>query len=187
MIRFCTLISVALAVACNGTPDARNSVVTSAIAPRASAVGEAPTSAKPLDSAAPSAPAASAVPTRDSVAAKSHMPSTLKVKRLIVTTGVKDREPLESAAALPSDGSAIYAFAELSNPDGLSENVRITFERKGGAERVGNVMLPVPGKVSRHRTWATTRFIRVGGVWEAVLWGADGSELGRTSFEVASS
>jgi hypothetical protein len=111
--------------------------------------------------------------------------STLRVKRLLVTTGVKDREPLADGAALPSDGTPIYAFAELSNPDGESENVRITFERQGGAERVGNVTLPVPGKVSRHRTWATTRFIRAPGVWEAVLWSEGGSELGRTSFEVA--
>jgi hypothetical protein len=111
--------------------------------------------------------------------------STLRVKRLLVTTGVKDREPLASGAALPSDGSPIYAFAELSNPDGESENVRITFERQAGAERVGNVTLPVPGKVSRHRTWATTRFIRAAGVWEAVLWSESGSELARTSFEVS--
>lgn len=110
--------------------------------------------------------------------------STLTVKRLLVTTGVKDREPLASSAALPSDGTPIYAFAELSNPAGESENVRITFERQGGAERVGNVTLPVPGKVSRHRTWATTRFIRAAGVWEAVLWSESGTELGRTSFEV---
>jgi hypothetical protein len=44
----------------------------------------------------------------------------------------------------------------------------------------------VPGKVVRHRTWATTRFIRAPGVWEAVLWSESGSELGRVSFEVTS-
>jgi len=88
---------------------------------------------------------------------------------------------------LPSDGSAIYAFAELANPKGSSENVRITFERKAGAERVGDVTLPVPANVSRHRTWAFTRFIRAAGVWEAVLWAEDGTELGRASFEVKAS
>jgi hypothetical protein len=112
------------------------------------------------------------------------MRSGLSVKRLVVTSGVKDREPVSIAEPLTSDGSPIYAFAELANPGGESENVRITFERKGGAERVGNVTLPVPAKVSRHRTWATTRFIRAAGVWEAVLWNESGGELGRTSFEV---
>jgi hypothetical protein len=113
--------------------------------------------------------------------------SSLAVKRLVVTTGVKDREPLVTADALPSDGSAIYAFVELANPAAESENVRITFERRGGAERVGDVTLPVPGNASRHRTWAFTRFIRVAGVWEAVLWSESGAELGRTSFEVKAS
>ena len=114
-----------------------------------------------------------------------HLASSLQVKRLVVASGVQDREPLTSSDPLLADGSAIYAFAELANSLGDSENVRITFERKGGAERVGNVTLPIPAQVSRHRTWAMTRFIRAPGVWDAVLWSESGSELGRTSFEVA--
>jgi Protein of unknown function (DUF2914) len=113
--------------------------------------------------------------------------SSLKVKRFVVAAGVKDREPLVSGDALPSDGSAIYAFAELANPVGESENVRITFERKGGSERVGEVTLPIPASTLRHRTWAFTRFIRTPGVWEAVLWSENGTELSRTSFEVKAS
>ncbi len=113
--------------------------------------------------------------------------SAIVVKRLVVSVGVKDREPLAAQAPLVADGRAIFAFAELANPGASSENVRITFERKGGAERAGNVTLPVPAQVSRHRTWATTRFIRAAGVWEAVLWSEAGRELGRTSFEVSAS
>jgi hypothetical protein len=113
--------------------------------------------------------------------------SSVQVKRFVVATGVQDREPLISSDALPSDGTAIYAFAELANPVGESENVRITFERKGGTERVGDVTLPIPPSTPRHRTWAFTRFIRTAGVWEAVLWGENGTELGRTSFEVKAS
>lgn len=111
--------------------------------------------------------------------------SALRVKRLVVTTGVRDREPLAVTDALVSDGSAIYAFAEVVNDGGDSENLRITFERKGGSEKVGDVSLPVPPNVARHRTWAFTRFIRAPGVWEAVLWSEGGTELGRTSFEVS--
>lgn len=111
--------------------------------------------------------------------------SVLRVKRLVVTNGVHDREPLTAPDALLSDGAPIYAFAELANDGGDSENVRITFERKGGSEKVGDVSLPVPANVSRHRTWAFTRFIRAAGVWEAVLWSESGTELGRTSFEVS--
>lgn len=138
------------------------------------AAGVRPAEARP---AVPQASAARATPRA----------SSLQLKRLVVAPAVKDREPVSSSEPLPSDGTAIYAFAELANPGGGSENVRVTFERKGGAERVGDVTLPVPGDVSRHRTWAFTRFIRVPGVWEAVLWSESGSELGRTSFEVSAS
>jgi hypothetical protein len=110
--------------------------------------------------------------------------SKISVKRFVVATGVHDREPVVSGEALAADGSPIYAFAELANPVGDSENVRVTFERKGGTERVGEVSLPVPANTSRHRTWAFTRFIRATGVWEAVLWSESGAELSRTRFEV---
>lgn len=143
--------------------------------------------------AAPSVAAPGAVPVTASIArpvqravSEAARSSALQVRRFVVAPAVKDREPLVSTEALPSDGSAIYAFAELANA-GETENVRITFERKGGAERVGDVVLPVPGDVPRHRTWAFTRFIRVPGVWEAVLWSESGRELGRTSFEVKQS
>jgi hypothetical protein len=146
--------------------------------------------------AVPSAPAPSAVGASRAVAATvapttlaphQQVESKVLVKRFVVATGVKDREPLLSTDALPSDGTAIFAFAELANPVGEGENVRVTFERKGGSERVGDVTLPIPGSTPRHRTWAFTRFIRTAGVWEAVLWSENGTELSRTSFEVKAS
>jgi hypothetical protein len=151
--------------------------------------------AAPASTAAPAtAPAAAAAPVSAAASIAKAAPvadaraaSSLSVKRFVVGSGVKDREPLVGGEPLVSDGSPIYAFAELANPHGGSENVRITFERRGGSERVGDVSLPVPGNVERHRTWAFTRFIRAPGVWEAVLWSESGVELSRTSFEVTGS
>jgi hypothetical protein len=149
---------------------------------------EAHTVVEPAASVAP-VPAAprAAVPAPAALAAATdpkRATDTLTVKRFVVATGVQDREPLTSADPLPANGSPIYAFAELANPRGESENVRITFERKAGKERVGDVSLPVPGNVTRHRTWAFTRNIFAAGVWEAVLWSENGAELSRTAFEV---
>ena len=158
--------------------------VVAAVAAKAEQNADAVTTAVAISPPAPAGPHS-----RSSKADAKASPSSLVVKRFVATTGVKDREPVAGADghALVADGSAIYAFAELSNPVGASENVRITFERKGGAERVGNVILPVPGQAARHRTWAFTRFIRAAGVWDAVLWSESGAELGRTSFEVTAS
>ncbi len=145
----------------------------------ASAVSRAPVAA-PVIVVAAGASAASAKPSSPT---PKTVASALRVKRLVVTTAVRDREPV-SVDALVSDGSAIYAFAELANEGGESGSVRVTFERKGGAERVGDVSLPVPANAARYRTWAFTRFIRDPGVWDAVVWSESGVELGRTSFEV---
>ncbi len=180
MIRFGCLLSVVL-VACNAAPTNERRVT-----PRSERTMVVAAASVVTPAVVPALPA-TASNGGTGPAAERPAVSSLRLKRLVVTTGVEDREPIAGAVALPSDGSAIYAFAELANPEGESENVRITFERKGGAERVGNVTLPVPGKVARHRTWAITHFIRVAGVWEAVLWSESGSELGRTSFEVAAS
>jgi hypothetical protein len=157
-------------------------------APRAAlVVPAAVTSANAAPVTAPGvvpAGATTPAPTRAAKQVARAQASALTVKRFVVTTGIKDREPLTDSSPLVADGSTIFAFAELANPTGGSENVRITFERKGGVERVGNVTLPIPGAVPRHRTWATTRFIRAAGVWDAVLWNEAGAEIGRTSFEV---
>lgn len=177
--------SLALCTACS-TPDPAPAPRPTAVVPRAAAPA---VTAGPQEPGAITAAVVVSPPTLPgrAVRAEQTSVSALKVKRLVVTTGVKDREPVAAGDALLADGSPIYAFAELSNPGGESENVRITFERKGGAERVGNVTLPVPGQVGRHRTWAVTRFIRAAGVWDAVLWSESGAELGRTSFEVTAS
>jgi hypothetical protein len=181
---WCSGTALGFCTACSGpnahetAPSGGRATVTAAIAAaeRATSVAAvAPVSA---------AVAAPVVASNPSKTAPAHV-SSVQVKRFVIATGVKDREPLTSSDALLADGSAIYAFVELANPLGESENVRITFERKAGAERVGNVTLPIPAQVSRHRTWAMTRFIRAAGVWDAVLWSESGAELGRTSFEVA--
>ncbi|RYZ03209.1 MAG: DUF2914 domain-containing protein [Myxococcales bacterium] len=129
-------------------------------------------------------PAAKPMPIPEPKTALGGASAPLHVKRLVIASGVHDREPLTVTEPLRADGTPIYAFAELSNPEGASENVRITFERQGGKQRAGDVVLPVPGKVGRHRTWAFTRHIFAPGRWDAVLRSESGTELGRASFDV---
>jgi Protein of unknown function (DUF2914) len=188
VVRVGCLISLVVCTACNMPTSKESSVTSRCQAAAPSIAAEAPSPPPPTSkSAQPAAAVAvTSLPTLKA-ATKRTDESSLKLMRFVVASGVQDREPLVSSDALPSDGTAIYAFAELANPSGGSENVRITFERKDGAERVGDVTLPVPANASRHRTWAFTRFIRAAGVWEAVLWSESGTELGRTSFEVKAS
>lgn len=111
----------------------------------------------------------------------------LVVKRFVVAQGIREREPVMSDGAHSANGTPVYAFAELANENASDTRVRITFERKGSSDRVGNVTLSVPGRVGRFRTWGQTRFVREAGTWEAVLWSETGKELGRAAFDVVSS
>lgn len=172
-----TLTIGLICTGCSGAPSA--TPATEKAAPASAVEQPRPSAAAPVTSVvATPAPAPAAEKKKPSASA------TMTVKRLVVASGVSDREPVLSEAPLLANGTPIYAFAELTNPDGESENVRITFERKGGKERAGDVVLPVPGKVTRHRTWAFTRHIFAPGQWDAVLRSESGRELGRTSFDV---
>jgi hypothetical protein len=135
----------------------------------------------PTLAVAPIAPSAPAVRANAPVRVSSG--SGLVVRRFVVAADVRDREPL-TISVLPMDAERVYAFAELQNQGSQPEQVRITFERKGSKDSVGHATLSIPASVPRHRTWATSRHVHAPGVWEAVLWSANGVELGRTAFEV---
>jgi hypothetical protein len=180
-------VGVSLAVvACGSQPSETMKTESRTVmaVPMASAVvgvAPSPSASTVLTSNAVAAPGVAAKPVAKLASANS---AGLMVKRFVVAAGVRDREPVASEGALPADGKPIYAFAELSNGNAEEAHVRITFERKGSSDQVGNVTLAIPANTSRYRTWGNTRFVREVGTWEAVLWSENGTELVRTSFEV---
>lgn len=110
--------------------------------------------------------------------------SSLKIKRLVVTTGIEKREPVE-ADAFRAGSQPVYAFVEMQNAGSEDERIIVTFEHAEGRE-VGKVELEIPAEQRRWRTWGRTRNVDRPGTWEAVIRTASGKELGRTSFEVQS-
>jgi Protein of unknown function (DUF2914) len=112
----------------------------------------------------------------------SALSSEVRVKRLVVTRAIDQREPVQTASFSPSD-EPVFAFVELDNPSSDAGEVVVTFEHEGG-KSVGHVRLEVPAKNKRWRTWGRTRFIREAGTWSAVVRTPDGTELARKSFEV---
>ncbi len=106
------------------------------------------------------------------------------VKRLTVTTGIENREPLEMDH-VELGQSPIYAFVELSNPSDEPQEVVITFENPEGPA-VGHVTLSVPANQPRWRTWGRTRMVQNAGEWSAVVKTVDGDEIVRQNFSVES-
>ena len=108
----------------------------------------------------------------------------LSIKRLTMSTGVNDREPVGTAATFTAGAQErIYAFIEVSNPAQVESEVFVVFQSEGGRERAG-VRVRV-GPASRWRTWATSRHATKPGKWQAVVRDTKGRELARASFTVA--
>lgn len=104
------------------------------------------------------------------------------VKRLIIASDIKEREPVELTDAQVEQ--PVVAFVELKNAEETDMGVVVTFEHEDG-KKVGFVELTVPGKSPRYRTWARTRNIKTPGEWTAIVTSASGEELARKTFQVA--
>jgi hypothetical protein len=107
---------------------------------------------------------------------------TPTVKRLVIASEVKQREPVEIDEAKIED--PVFAFVELAYDGENEAGVVVTFEHDSG-KKVGFVELAIPGPSPRYRTWARTRNISEPGTWTAVVKSRDGEELARKSFTVA--
>jgi len=108
----------------------------------------------------------------------------VRVRRLIVATGIEDHEPTGAADELElGTQSRIYAFVDAANHTEEDVSLKVTFEPESG-ESTGHVSLDVPAGAPRWRTWAYTRNITRPGRWRAVVRAGDGHVLARRSFEV---
>ncbi len=126
-----------------------------------------------------------AAPTKPAVKEVKDLPATiepLEVKRLVVTTAIEKREPVE-VTSFTANAGAVYAFIELANPDSTEQGIVVTFEHESG-KRVGFIELSVPADSSRWRTWGRTGQIKKPGKWTAVISDKSGQELSRQDFEV---
>ena len=106
----------------------------------------------------------------------------LEIQRLVLSTGVKNREPVDAATTFPVEQDRVYAFLEVENPDRTESAVFVSFVPPKGAEH-GPIELEV-GAAPRWRTWAYTRAAKRPGTWKAVVKNASGKVLAETEFHV---
>jgi len=130
---------------------------------------------------APAEPADPA-PHADAPSASDPSAAGLEVKRLVVTRGVKRREPLDTDQFTAGAGP-VFAFVELGNTSDTDKVITLDFQHNGEAP-VGHIKLKVPAHSSRWRTWGRTRRVDKGGDWTALVRAADGTELAHTAFDV---
>lgn len=108
----------------------------------------------------------------------------IRVRRLVLATGVERHEPTGASNVFRLRGQErIYAFVDAVNETGESVELNVTFEPPQG-ESTGHVALRVPARVARYRTWAWTRHVYETGRWEAVVRAPDGRVIARRAFDV---
>lgn len=133
---------------------------------------------KPAETKAPAKPAETKAPVPNELE-----PADLKVKRLVVASGVQNREPVGASDTFEAGDERVYAFVELANRSSHDGGVVLVFEN--GTTRAGLVELDVPADVGRWRTWGYTRGLRQPGTWNVVVREqVSGKELARTTIEV---
>lgn len=109
---------------------------------------------------------------------------SVRVRRLIISTGVEGHEPTGAADEFEIGAQRrIYAFVDAANDSDEDAALRVTFEPEVG-ESAGHVSLDVPADARRYRTWAHTRHVYTPGRWHAVVRAADGHEVARRAFDV---
>ncbi|MGK3967095.1 DUF2914 domain-containing protein [Sorangium sp. So ce118] len=184
---FLALCTVSLA-GCGERHDARPPAPAAAASPAATqcpepvAVAAAP-AAPPAATVTAPAPATTVAGIKERPE-KARGAAELKVKRLVVAAGVKDREPVAPGITFRApETERLYAFIELENRSDVEGEITVAFVPPDGGAPVGNVTLGV-GPSPRWRTWAFTRGARKAGEWTAVVRSETGEELARAPFEV---
>lgn len=109
---------------------------------------------------------------------------SVRVRRLILSTGVEGHEPTGAADEFEIGAQRrIYAFVDAVNESDENAALQVTFEPELG-ETAGHVSLDVPSNARRWRTWAYTRHVYTPGRWNVVVRAADGHEVARRAFDV---
>ena len=107
----------------------------------------------------------------------------MRIKRVVLTRGVKGHEPIDPTTTVATGPEPLYAFVEVENKSPDDGAIVITFEK--GSTRTGNIELKVPANQNRWRTWGWTRGVRESGSWAVVVRSVGGRELARTAFEAS--
>lgn len=109
---------------------------------------------------------------------------SLTVKRLVLATGVQNREPEgASKGFFASKTDKLYAFVEVENHSRTEGEIFVSFVPPGGGPSVGHIPLSV-GAERRWRTWAYTKNARKPGEWMAIIKNGSGDILARAPFEI---
>lgn len=108
----------------------------------------------------------------------------LKVKRLLVATGVSEREPVGAASSFSIAATPrLVAFLEIHNPAAQATTLEVAWIDTATGTEHRPCSLQIQAQ-KRWRTWARAAAPKQPGAWALVVRDESGVELARTSFSM---
>lgn len=104
----------------------------------------------------------------------------LAIARMIVGTGVENREPVGAAEKFPISAEKVYCFLEATN---IPKDTEITLVWFSGEKEIGKSSLALK-QGPKWRTWAFKNLRGLKGEWKIEAKDADGKVLKEIKFKV---
>jgi hypothetical protein len=106
--------------------------------------------------------------------------SEFTVARLVIGTGVEDREPVGAAEIFPETTEKVYSFLEATE---IAQDTEVTFVWFHGEEEMLKISLPLK-MGPRWRTYASKKIRGLKGDWKVEIRDASGDLIKEATFKV---
>jgi hypothetical protein len=106
--------------------------------------------------------------------------ATFKVAKMVIATGVENREPVGVSETFPSSTEKVYCFLEAKD---VAEDTQVTFVWYSGGKEMFKIDLPLK-KGPKWRTYSCKNLRGQKGNWKVELKDSAGSTVKSISFKV---
>jgi hypothetical protein len=106
--------------------------------------------------------------------------ASLTINRLIICSGIENREPVDTVSVFAAGSEVAYAFLEATN---ISTDVEVSFVWRHGDSEVGRVILPIRAG-TRWRTYSSKKLAGRSGAWQVEVQDSTGAVLASVDFTV---
>lgn len=107
----------------------------------------------------------------------------ISLRRLAMAPEIEAREPVAVLSQFKAGGGRVYAFVDAINETDEAQDLTVNFIGPEGQVR-GGIVVSVPAKSPRWRTWAYSETMRAAGEWTTEIRTADNALLGSLRFDV---
>lgn len=106
--------------------------------------------------------------------------TSLTINRLVICSGIENREPVDNVSTFPAGTEMAYAFLEATK---ISHDVEVSFVWLHDGNEVARVILPIR-QGNRWRTFSSKKLAGRSGTWRVEVQDSSSAVLAATDFTV---